>query len=930
VSKFLYYNIKYRSDETPAVASGCDVPVEIEPVVAPILSCQIMAPDTIFFDVNKYVPSPYDLRVKVANTGNGDAFNVRAYVLQDTRFNIVSKDRSIGYGDIGAFKSVDFFDPINAAFSMKVNPRDKDGYDTVRVVVMADGVAPTMCMYPIYVMHEQRPIFQMGCTANPNIIKFNDQLNDYVPNPFDVTTTATNIGETKADDCQLVFVGPPRFTPADNTTIINVGTGPTHTMNVNDVVTFTWKVVPLRRKVGGWDTLVYQIQGRGGMGNRLILGECRVPVWVDPAASAEYQMVCSSPVTLLFDNSAGQYTPDPFDFTATVTNVGKAEGQDLEVTAQLPPGLIFASGETATKVLGNLAIGSNITTKWRVRPITNTSGKPVTLALCANVVDKIGNDGSCCSNTIVPPATKATLGIDCFVQFDSLKVDPQRGTYETNPFLVWVRVANNGSRPADNVRVVALPQSNELRILGDPERYVAVRLDANTVAPDTTGWRMYAVPRTKSGYLDVQFVVMADGLASASCVKTIYVPLVGQPSLTCDISTTVDQAPSNGTLLFDYTIGDYRDNVGTRGKGQYNVFTVTTKVDNIGAAQATRVRATLLPPEGVVLDAGETAIKDVGDLNAGIGTGSVSWNIKPVRQAADARRGFTVVLSSDNAPASKCIDTITVQGAPKIVTVRMPDNNVGRFKDKISVPIYVDTTIGKDIFVYKLNVKFDPTMVKFVDAISTNTITARGWSGPRSSQYAVGGSGDINMVRVEDYTTGSPLNLKDEGILVILVFEAVLNGGPNSLLAKSMPLEFLDKASVTVNGNPVTLVSSMNSADDRSAGSDVQLVYTDGVITVSGDCIVPLLGGAKYSMSQNKPNPFNPSTVIEYEIPEDTHVRLAVFDNLGREVAVLINALQKAGKYAANFDASALASGTYVYRIETPKYTKTLRMVLAR
>jgi hypothetical protein len=93
---------------------------------------------------------------------------------------------------------------------------------------------------------------------------------------------------------------------------------------------------------------------------------------------------------------------------------------------------------------------------------------------------------------------------------------------------------------------------------------------------------------------------------------------------------------------------------------------------------------------------------------------------------------------------------------------------------------------------------------------------------------------------------------------------------------------------------------------------------------------VPLLGGAKYSLAQNKPNPFNPSTVIEYEIPEDTHVRLAVFDQLGREVTVLINAQQKAGKYAAIFDASALASGTYVYRIETPKYTKTLRMVLAR
>ncbi|MBL0176133.1 MAG: hypothetical protein IPP94_12840 [Ignavibacteria bacterium] len=168
-------------------------------------------------------------------------------------------------------------------------------------------------------------------------------------------------------------------------------------MNVLDTVTYTWKLVPLRRSVGGWDTLIYQIQGRGGMGNRIIIGECKVPIYVPPARAADYQMVCTAPATLTFDNSAGVYIPDPFEFKAVVTNAGQAEGQDLSVTAQLPPGVILASGETATKLIGNLAVSASAEVKWLVRPVSNTSGANVTVRLCAKVVDKLGKENDCCS-----------------------------------------------------------------------------------------------------------------------------------------------------------------------------------------------------------------------------------------------------------------------------------------------------------------------------------------------------------------------------------------------------------------------------------------------------------------------------------------------------------------------------------------------------
>jgi hypothetical protein len=71
-----------------------------------------------------------------------------------------------------------------------------------------------------------------------------------------------------------------------------------------------------------------------------------------------------------------------------------------------------------------------------------------------------------------------------------------------------------------------------------------------------------------------------------------------------------------------------------------------------------------------------------------------------------------------------------------------------------------------------------------------------------------------------------------------------------------------------------------------------------------------------YNLAQNYPNPFNPSTKIKYQIPEDGIVTLKIYDILGKEVATLVNEQKTIGRYEINFDASNLASGVYIYRIQ--------------
>lgn len=87
---------------------------------------------------------------------------------------------------------------------------------------------------------------------------------------------------------------------------------------------------------------------------------------------------------------------------------------------------------------------------------------------------------------------------------------------------------------------------------------------------------------------------------------------------------------------------------------------------------------------------------------------------------------------------------------------------------------------------------------------------------------------------------------------------------------------------------------------------------------------------AGYSLSQNYPNPFNPSTTISFGIPQSSDVSLDVYNMLGERVSELVNQKLTAGEYEYFFDAANLSSGIYYYRLITPDFTDTKKMVLVK
>ena len=99
-----------------------------------------------------------------------------------------------------------------------------------------------------------------------------------------------------------------------------------------------------------------------------------------------------------------------------------------------------------------------------------------------------------------------------------------------------------------------------------------------------------------------------------------------------------------------------------------------------------------------------------------------------------------------------------------------------------------------------------------------------------------------------------------------------------------------------------------------------------------------------FSLHQNYPNPFNPTTTIRYDVAGSggyqssgqsggqgaSHVRLAVYDLLGREVAVLVDERKAPGAYEVQFDAKGMASGVYLYRLTAGSFVQSRRMILIR
>jgi len=91
----------------------------------------------------------------------------------------------------------------------------------------------------------------------------------------------------------------------------------------------------------------------------------------------------------------------------------------------------------------------------------------------------------------------------------------------------------------------------------------------------------------------------------------------------------------------------------------------------------------------------------------------------------------------------------------------------------------------------------------------------------------------------------------------------------------------------------------------------------------------------KFILKQNRPNPFNPTTRIHYRIPIDTHASIAIFDEKGKKVVVLVDQKHEAGYHHVDWNSrdksgNVVNGGVYFYQFQSKDYVKTRKMILLR
>jgi hypothetical protein len=124
----------------------------------------------------------------------------------------------------------------------------------------------------------------------------------------------------------------------------------------------------------------------------------------------------------------------------------------------------------------------------------------------------------------------------------------------------------------------------------------------------------------------------------------------------------------------------------------------------------------------------------------------------------------------------------------------------------------------------------------------------------------------------------------------------------------------------------ITLIDSFYNIQSVGSIALVDDIYFDQANDINDQDNFPV----EYSLWQNFPNPFNPSTKIKYSVPQFSNVELKLFDVLGNEIETLVDEEKTAGTYEVTWYAVQLPSGVYFYQLKASGYLETKKMILLR
>ncbi|MBR9979028.1 MAG: T9SS type A sorting domain-containing protein [Bacteroidetes bacterium] len=884
----------------------------------PVIECRIeVSEDELFFQNYDYVPNRITVTITVENISPEDtavARDLEVNLLADPRFNIGEgkNPRQTVINPATGGDSLMFGESASVTFELILaDAADVDQTLTLGVLATSSNAYSDEAETEVWVQREHIPVYATFCTPEFDEIVFDDNINDYSPNPFTIKVDVGNNGlpEGYSDSTWVSFIGTrgvspfPQDTPEKYLELLSPG----------ETESVFFQLVPSRRNNDTTVTLCFQVRGIGGYKRKIYIDTCCVDIFIPAAKQAEYEVVCDIvPDSVIFIDH--EYNPDPFDFNVNIRNIGTAVGKDVRAKVILPAGIQLALGEVDDKPIGDLDPNGTANVSWSLSPTRLFERETLTIGV--RVYDVFNNQAFCADSVIIDSVRKAIFNVACTGP-DTIFADSDAGLYLNSPFDVFFTVDNVGSDYADSVKATVIIQApNIVPVPGFP----AVQFK-DLVSPDGTDtlgvsssfvftWPMQAEPIAIGRTVRIVFRVEALNAEPVECVLEIYVQKLDAPSL--DIWCEIVPPDS---VRFDPRTGGY---------SPPNVFYRVCAV-NDGGGVARNVQATLSIPPRMLLADGETLIKNFPRDLSPNDTVCLEWVLIPVKRTdfgSDVQ--FTTEVTSENVPdrpTTTC--TVFIPALPNTAALSISRNNVGYTGQIIMVPVFIDDPTDKDIKKFEIEIDYnlDPNrnrmpedVVEFVEIVKVNSLTAE-WDIVSQSSNP---TNDRLFFTIE---SGTPLAypvIPTGGVippLVWLKFRAVYGLAPNELSITSTDLLW----------PAVEEVEAKIRINDGSIFPRVE----DGLIWVSGDCLRPLTASPDYSIF-NKPNPFNPVTTIVYTIPTDQQVRISVFDVLGRELEVLVDEYRLAGTHAVVFNSRQLPSGIYFYRMETPNFHEMKKMVVSK
>jgi outer membrane protein assembly factor BamB len=332
------------------------------------------------------------------------------------------------------------------------------------------------------------------------------------------------------------------------------------------------------------------------------------------------------------------------------------------------------------------------------------------------------------------------------------------------------------------------------------------------------------------------------------------------------------------------------------------IFNVTQNYNFTYDVEATQNGGAL----GVGNNGGPYAINGFTYTGAGTWSFPISLTLWSLKEIPD--------INNDNVPDlvglygfSGGVFAISGNSGTQLWTASLGNSNNGKIvrlddKDRNG---YIDISLSGPQSVYRIDSK-------------TGSIL---WTAPLGSSYIRGidDIGDVNGDTLHDIAVMT----QQPGKLV------VLNGENGSVF-----FEYLFGTSIAQRGDRVAAINSIdsNSTKEMVAGCrDGRIICFSGgnniiVGTSTNNRNIP----HTYKLYQNYPNPFNPATTIKFAVPQESVVRIVIFDLLGKEVETLVDGKFKSGMYEFRWNALKYASGIYFYKIISDHFSDVNKMVLLK